>query len=541
MKYLLALIALIYTLNANIILTDETKKVNNFTLSYLYDEGKMLNIEQISQKEFTKTTRSQFSFGYVNGTTWYKLTLTNQSKNENYILSFIEAFSDGLNLYREDNGIFTKSEGGLLIPLDKREYYDSSPTFALNIKEGETKTYYVEAFSKFSSAGEFIIYEQKTYLTQGKPLYIALYMFYFGSLVIVILFNLFLYLTIKDKVFAYYTAYIFFYALFILVFSGFDLYLGLEHLHDEFHIVTPLVMVFLTLFSTYFLQTKVFYPKLYKLLMANVLIYAMLTPLVFITVEPWIEVVNFITTFTFIILIVVAMMTSRKGYSLAKYYLFIMLIYIFTLVLMSSVLMGDIQNNYFNRYIFIIASYLEIITFSIILAKIYNKTKAQADRDPLTGLYNRRYFSNQADKNLELSKTHKQAFCILMIDIDKFKDINDNYGHNTGDKILIKLSHKLVELARVQDIVSRHGGEEFIVLLPNTTTIEARKIAENIRIKIQNMQVTADSGETIDMTVSIGVSQSKFDDNLSIEKIILDADINLYQAKETGRNKVYSV
>ena len=483
MRLLVVLLAFIYSLGANIILTDEIKKVSKFTLSYLYDEERTLNIEQISQKEFTKSTPSQFSFGYLDGTTWYKLTITNKSKKENYILSFLEAFSDGLNLYKEEDGVFTKSASGLLIPLDKREMHDSNPTFLLDIKSGETKTYYVEAFSKFSSAGEFVIYEHNYYLTQGKPLYIAIYMFYFGSLFIVILFNFFLYATIKDKIFAYYTAYIFFYALFILVLSGFDLYLGFEHLHDEFHVASPLVMVFLTLFSAYFLQTKIFYPKLYKILMTNVLIYAMLIPLVFISVDPWIEVVNAITTFTFILLIIIAIITSKKGYSLAKYYLFIMLVYIFTLILMSSVLLGDIENNYFNRYIFMFASYFEIILFSAILAKIYNKTKAQADRDPLTGLYNRRYFSNEADKNLTLSKKHKQSFCILMIDIDYFKNINDSYGHNTGDKILIELSHKLVELSRIQDIVSRHGGEEFIMLLPDTTTNQAKKIAENIRKK----------------------------------------------------------
>ena len=300
-------------------------------------------------------------------------------------------------------------------------------------------------------------------------------------------------------------------------------------------------MVFLVLFSSYFLQTKVFYPKLFKLLMANVLVYAMLVPLVFITVDPWIKVANTITTFTFILLIIIAIMTIKKGFTLAKYYLFIMLIYISSLGLMSSVLMGDIPNTHFNRYIFILASYLEIISFSLILAKIYSQTKSAAERDPLTGLYNRRYFSNIADKNLKLSKKHKQAFSILMIDIDLFKNVNDTYGHQAGDEILIQLSHKLIEISRVQDIISRHGGEEFIILLPNTDIAKATKVANNIRQEVEDMQLNIHSGETLNITVSIGVSQSIFGDNLSIEKIILDSDINLYQAKENGRNQVYSV
>ena len=143
------------------------------------------------------------------------------------------------------------------------------------------------------------------------------------------------------------------------------------------------------------------------------------------------------------------------------------------------------------------ASYLEIIIFFVILAKIYNKTKSQADRDPLTGLYNRRYFSYEADKNLSRSKKHKQSFCILMIDIDHFKYINDTYGHDTGDKILIQLSHKLVELSRVEDIISRHGGEEFIMLLPDTTTDQATIIANRIRESIEDMELITDSKKVI--------------------------------------------
>ncbi len=542
LHFLFILLALTYSLSANIILTDDKKMLDDFTLSYLYDASHLLNIDQVSKKEFTKTTRSQFSFGYVNGTTWYKLTLTNKSHSEEYVLSFLEAFSDGLNLYHEENDSFVKSENGLLVPLDKREYYDSYPTFSLKIKKGETKTYYIEAFSKFSSAGEFIIYEHKTYSSKGKPLLIALYMFYFGSLIMVIFFNLFLSITNKDRLFSYYTAYIFFYTMFVFVASGFDLYLGYEHLHGVFHIVSPLLVAFLILFSSYFLQTKLFYPKLYKLLMLNFSIYIVLTPLVFITVEPWIEVVNFITPLTFVMLIVIAVMTSIKGYSLAKYYLVIMLTYIASLALMNSVLMGYIQNNHFNRYIFMLASYLEILTFSVLLASIYNRTKKEADRDSLTGLYNRRYFSNEADKQLKLSKIKKQAFSILMIDIDKFKGINDRYGHPIGDKVLIQTSNRLIRQSRIQDIVSRYGGEEFIILLPNTTINQAKVIAEVIRKDVEKMLIVLDDEEEeeeITITISIGLSQSVSSENLSMGTIIQEADANLYRAKESGRNRVY--
>jgi len=528
-------------LSANVILDNATKKVDNFTLSYLYDPSQLLSVEQISQTKFTKTLPSQFSFGYIDGTTWYKITVENQSDTEEFILSFLEPFSDALNLYREQDGSFIESKNGLSVPLDKREVYDSNPTFNLYIKKGQTKTYYIEAYSKFSSAGEFAIYDKDTYTAKAKPFFIAKYMFYFGSLFIVFLFNLFLFVTVKDRIYAYYTAYTLTYALFVLVLSGFDLYFGFESWHERFHIVTPLVMVFLVLFSSYFLQTRVFYPKLFKLLMANVLVYAMLVPLVFITVDPWIEVANAITTFTFILLIIIAIMTIKKGFTLAKYYLFIMLIYISSLALMSSVLMGDIPNTHFNRYIFIVASYLEIISFSLILAKIYSQTNSARQRDPLTGLYSRRYFSNIADENLKLSKQDKQAFSILMIGIDLFREINETYGHKAGDEILIQLSKKLVELSRIQDIVSKHGGEEFIMLLPDTNTPEAIRIANSIRQEIQDMNFKLNSGETFSITISIGVSQATFDDNLSIEKIILDADINLYQAKENGVNKVYSV
>ena len=122
-----------------------------------------------------------------------------------------------------------------------------------------------------------------------------------------------------------------------------------------------------------------------------------------------------------------------------------------------------------------------------------------------------------------------------MLDIDRFKDINDNYGHIVGDKILIMLAGTLKDLARKSDIVVRFGGEEFIILLPQTEISEAKAIAERVRLAIEKCFLSLDNGEHIHITISIGISQSLQDDT-KIDTIIQRADKGLYLSKEKGRN-----
>lgn len=161
-----------------------------------------------------------------------------------------------------------------------------------------------------------------------------------------------------------------------------------------------------------------------------------------------------------------------------------------------------------------------------------------ANIDSLTGLYNRRFFDNQALKYLNESKHSKYPLSLIIIDLDDFKKINDNYGHLFGDEVLKETAQRLKKSIRSDDILARFGGEEFILLLPKTGIDTACIIAERIRLNIENTPYNDpfDLDKRMVETASFGVSSYISEER--IKDFISRADKALYRAKQQGKNKV---
>ncbi|ABB45054.1 response regulator receiver modulated diguanylate cyclase [Sulfurimonas denitrificans DSM 1251] len=158
-----------------------------------------------------------------------------------------------------------------------------------------------------------------------------------------------------------------------------------------------------------------------------------------------------------------------------------------------------------------------------------------ANRDFLTGLYNRRYFFNNMYPYFEKALTNGNHFAIAMIDIDFFKKINDTYGHEMGDKTINKLADILRANTSQDDIVARFGGEEFCIVLKNKTPQQALSHFENLREKVENSFLSLGDEEKITFTISIGVLLSPED---TLDESINQADMLLYNAKQNGRNRI---
>jgi len=173
------------------------------------------------------------------------------------------------------------------------------------------------------------------------------------------------------------------------------------------------------------------------------------------------------------------------------------------------------------------------------LEKMQIELKLLASQDFLTKLYNRRYFTEASVFILDLAKRNKTESSVIMIDIDDFKNINDTYGHTIGDKVIVELSKLLQEQTRKSDILSRWGGEEFIILLPNTNSAGAKVLAEKMRQSIGNILLSDDLKKEIDIhfTISLGISEVDRAVDVNIENVINRADKALYEAKNTGKNK----
>lgn len=170
------------------------------------------------------------------------------------------------------------------------------------------------------------------------------------------------------------------------------------------------------------------------------------------------------------------------------------------------------------------------------MAALIETLNTQAVTDGLTGLTNRRHFWELATVELKRSKRHGFQLCLIMLDIDKFKSINDSLGHAAGDEVLRSLSTLMKHALRESDIVGRLGGEEFGILLPQTGEDEAQVIAERLRLAVMDKPVTFED-RTIRYTISIGLAPA-WKSEASVDDLVKRADTALYRAKETGRNKV---
>jgi diguanylate cyclase (GGDEF)-like protein len=160
-----------------------------------------------------------------------------------------------------------------------------------------------------------------------------------------------------------------------------------------------------------------------------------------------------------------------------------------------------------------------------------------ANTDALTGAYNRRHFMSQLSAEIARSDRYSHKMCLLMLDIDYFKKINDEFGHPTGDLTLQHFTGLCFQSARKTDIIARMGGEEFAILLPETDTKGAYVIAERIRSTIEQSSFESTERDNFNITASIGLAE-RSSTTIGEEDLISLADNALYEAKTSGRNRI---
>jgi diguanylate cyclase (GGDEF)-like protein len=156
--------------------------------------------------------------------------------------------------------------------------------------------------------------------------------------------------------------------------------------------------------------------------------------------------------------------------------------------------------------------------------------------DPLTGIYNRRQFEALARAELARAQRYMRPFSVLIVDIDFFKRVNDTFGHEMGDWVLKMVATTIASAKRDPDVLARLGGEEFALLLPETSLAQAKSVAERIREMVQKTSRSIGNAQVV-LTVSVGAAEASVQ-NSGFEAVLRDADCALYEAKRTGRNKV---
>jgi diguanylate cyclase (GGDEF)-like protein len=160
-----------------------------------------------------------------------------------------------------------------------------------------------------------------------------------------------------------------------------------------------------------------------------------------------------------------------------------------------------------------------------------------ATLDRKTGLYNHGFFQNRLVEEMERAERYKTDLTLMILDLDHFKQVNDTHGHMKGDEVLIQIAHNLREQIRTYDIPARFGGEEFMVILPETDSKNALIVAERMRKSIEKLSFKSSRGK-FSVTVSIGIASYRHTANLTEDVFIERSDQALYHAKENGRNQV---
>ncbi len=196
----------------------------------------------------------------------------------------------------------------------------------------------------------------------------------------------------------------------------------------------------------------------------------------------------------------------------------------------QSCTMGPLrdQDNTINSLFLIVQDVTELAASEQRLLDLNTK-------DPLTGIYNRRYLESRLQSECERHLRYKREMSLVMFDIDFFKAVNDNYGHQCGDSVLKAIATEISHLARSSDCLARYGGEEFCCILPETSALDALSFAERFRTHIATLHVVC-SEVNIQVTISLGVTTIRCGD--VPDHLLKRADDALYAAKNAGRNRV---
>lgn len=376
----------------------------------------------------------------------------------------------------------------------------------------------------------------------------------FGAFLIMLAYNLLIYLTLKNIVYLHYSIYLFCFAFFLFMFSSvvhtFRIF-PLSLIAFLFPIFGTLTLVSNQILVRSFLNLKKNSPILNKIILANIaiLILIQLSAMTGLYHFPAV-ILNYYSMAITLFTIAISIYLSMKGLRAAKFFILAWIVQFAGTILVYLSLVKVIHKSFISHHASIIGSVIMMALLSLALADRFKnwrderkKFKESSDfyenlsiKDELTGLFNRRFFMTKLISEHGIIKQHNLPLSLILIDIDHFKELNDTHGHLAGDEMLIFLADTLKRELRDQDVKSRFGGEEFIVLLPGTDIETAGTLAERIRHTVELHKKRISSGGMLSITVSCGVAQCKQEETK--EEFINRVDKAMYKAKENGRNRI---
>jgi len=557
-------------------------------ISYRHDalaaDGATEAFARAKAGEFTRIPGGNPTFGFQDGAFWFYLPVINRHAEETQWLLVQEyALSDQLDLYlRYPDGHVEHQASGDHQPFANRFIRYRHPNFRLDLPLGVPVEVLVRVQSESSMQVPLVLYTPRalTEIMRDTQFSTGLY---YGIVLALLFYNLVLWIMLRDPGYGWYLLHTGAFGLVLFTLNGY----GFEYFWPNWPWLADasvplsicLALIGMQQFSRSFLELKDRWPT------GNLVSLAMIGFFVLLGIASfWLPystatpLASRMVLLGVIWIIIAAVVMLRRGYKPASLFLLAWSFFLLGTAAFTLLAFGILPSNFWTQNGVQIGSALEMLLLSLALGARYaglrnenirivqqaneqlersviDRTKqlrtamAQlgeanvqlreySQRDPLTGVYNRRHFREAFEQALDARKDHGRPLALLLLDLDHFKRINDTYGHLAGDDCLHFAARSMEDVVVPRGgLVARFGGEEFVAVLPGSDPQEALQVAEAVRLRIQQTPVST-AGHSIRLSASIGVHTVPNGHQATPEDVIRIADEALYRAKDDGRNCV---
>lgn len=512
-------------------------------LLLLQDRSRELGIAEVRAADaagrLQRAHESQRGLGFDESAWWARATLRNTSARPlRLVVRHDYPLTDHFDLWTDDGaGGSQHVATGDLLPFGSRPIRHHEFLVPIDLPAGAEQRIYVRLQTEGSLNLGLSLHAADRLLEEIAGAQLMWGGFY-GSIALLALAALLLFVLVRDAAFGHYAVYLVAYGCYMAAYNG----LSFQYLWPDSPrlaslsqlILLPLALFFLLQFSRAILGLAELAPRMERLAMVLQGLLLACIPLAFAaSYRAAIQPLAALTLATIALLIVAAIHGVAAGRVAARFYLSGLGVFLLGVLVYMFKTYGLLPHNALTQHGFQVGSLAEFVLLSVALGVRMNELKRSGITDPLTGLGNRRHFDELFAAEFEIARSRRRDLALLVVDIDRFKQLNDSRGHAEGDRALRALAGILQRCVRKPDLAFRYGGEEFVVMMPGAGADAAMSVAEQLRAAVE-----ADTVGGAGLTVSIGVADMDVRFAATADELFRRADAGLYAAKAAGRNRV---